>query len=212
MKPADQLADFVGRALEQGRSRDDIAQALQGAGWQGSEVARALAAWAEAPFTPPVPRPRAMVSAREAFGYLVLFSALAFAVWHIVSLGFTLIDLWLGRPLPDDYMADYRRAGLRWSVAMLVVTVPVFLWMNARLARAMHDDPARARSALRKWFGHLTLFLALFTLAGDAVWVIYSLLSGDLTGQVALKALFLMVVAGLVGLYYRRETGAADAA
>lgn len=211
MKPADQLAEFVGNALTMGRSRADTAAALEQAGWSPGEITRAMAAWADSSFTPPVPRPRDTVSARDAFGYLVLFTALAFSIWHINSLGFDLIDRLYQDEATDIYVRTYSLQSLRWSIALLVVSVPLFLWLNRRLALAMQADPARRRSALRKWFGYITLFLATLGLAGDAVATIYALLSGDLTLQFILKAALVLLTVGLVFLYYRMETEAADA-
>lgn len=211
MKPADQLAEFVGQALSQGKARDEIAAVLDQAGWSQGETARAMAAWADSSFSPPVPRPRDTVSARDAFGYLVLFTALAFSVWHINSLGFALIDRLYLTDQTATYIRAYSLESLRWSIAVLVVSVPLFLWLNRRLGLAMQADPARQRSALRKWFGYMTLFLAALGLAGDAVATIYALLSGDLTLQFTLKAALVLLTAGLVFAYYRIETGAANA-
>ena len=47
MRPSDQLAEFVGNALSQGKSRDDISKALGDAGWSEGETRDALGAWSE---------------------------------------------------------------------------------------------------------------------------------------------------------------------
>ena len=213
MKPAEQAADFVGRALAQGRSRDEVAGALRAAGWAEAEVARAMASWAEGGFSPPVPRPRSYVSAREAFVYGVLFVALGFATWHMVELGSALIGMWFAKDNFDDraYLEGYRLSQLRWSIAVLIVTVPLFLWLNRRQAKAMAADPASRRSAIRKWVGYVTLFLSLLTMAGNVVYAIYGLLDGNFTLQFAAEVALVMVVAGLVFLYYRLEAEDADA-
>jgi Domain of unknown function (DUF5671) len=210
MKPAEQVAEFVGRALAAGQRREDIAWALQAAGWQPTEVARGLNAWADAPFNPPVPRPRSTVSAREAFIYGLLFSFLLCAVIFINRLGFALVDKALGG-FVENYAREWATATIRWSIAMLVVTVPAFLWLNHRQVIAMAADPSKRRSAMRKWFGYTTLFVAALTLAGDLVYTIYALLQGDLTLQFALKAGLLLVTTGLVFLYFRLETEDTDA-
>jgi hypothetical protein len=211
MRPADQVTEFVGKALALGRPRSEIAQVLRQAGWQESEVTRAMRAWAESDFSPPVPRPRSHVSAREAFVYGLLFTALCFAVFHINSLGFSLIDLWLEEADPDGYATQWARSNIRWAVAVLVIVVPAFLWVNWRQAQSMAKDPAKQRSAVRKWFGYVTLFLAALGLAGDLVYTIYALLNGDMTLQFLLKAGLVLVTLGVVILYYRLETEDADA-
>lgn len=128
MRPADQLARFVEDALKAGRSRAEVREVLASAGWSTAEVDEALASWADIAFTPPVPRPRPYVSAREAFFYTLMFAALALSSWHITALGFDLID----RALPDvTETFRYSDTGsIRWSIAVLAVAFPVFLTLN----------------------------------------------------------------------------------
>ena len=208
MKPADLLASFVAEALAAGRSRTEIAEALERAGWTPSEARSALSAWAETEFRPPVPRPRAYVSAREAFVYALMFLALAVSAWNITSLGFALIDLWL--PDPGDDWAGWAAWNVRWAISVLVVAFPLFLVLDARERRSVAKDPARRRSAVRKWFGYTILFLASLALAGDLVAVVYALLSGDLTLRFVAKAALVAVTAGLVFLYFRGEMAEAE--
>ncbi|WP_212524920.1 DUF5671 domain-containing protein [Actibacterium sp. MT2.3-13A] len=207
MRPADQLAHFVAEALKAGRTRAEISAALHEAGWTGTEVAGALDAWAESAFSPPVPRPRPYVSAREAFLYALMFLALAMTAWNITTLGFELIELWL--PDVTDRFSRYNAQSVRWSISVLVVFFPLFLVMNARAQRAAHADPGQRRSAVRKWFGYITLFLAAIALLGDLIAVIYALLSGDLTARFLAKAALVALTAGLIFLYFRGEMGEA---
>ncbi|MBD3679082.1 MAG: hypothetical protein HUJ27_11885 [Rhodobacteraceae bacterium] len=205
MRPSDQLAQFVAEALGAGRSRQEIADALKGAGWAPNDVSEALNAWAEVDFTPPGPRPRPYVSAREAFFYGLMFAALAMTAWHLVSLSFNLIDRWV----PDierSYAYNYSLRQMRWSIASLIVFAPLFMVLNARVVRETRNDPSKRRSGVRKWFGYITLFLATIALLVDLIWVIYLLLDGELNLRVSLKAMTVATVAGVVFLYFRRET------
>ena len=208
MRPADQLAQFVADALKEGRTRAEISAALREAGWTGTEVSGALDAWAESAFTPPVPRPRPYVSAREAFLYALMFLALAMTAWNITTLGFELIELWL--PDLTDKYTRYNVQSVRWSISVLVVFFPLFLVMNTRAQRAAHADPGQRRSAVRKWFGYITLFLAAITLLGDLIAVIYALLSGELTARFLAKAGLVALTAGLIFLYFRGEMAEAE--
>jgi hypothetical protein len=212
MKPADHLAEFVGEALSKGKTKSEISAVLLKAGWLETEVGRATASWSDESFPLPVPKPRAIVSARDAFLYAALFTALAYSLWHINRLGFALITLWL----PDNVQSEWVIAGsygaVRWAMATLIVSVPLFVWLNHKVTKAIDMDPAMKRSALRKWFSYITLFLALFVLAADGVATIYAFLSGDLTIQFALKATLVLITVGLVYLYYKNEAEAADAA
>jgi hypothetical protein len=203
VKPAEQLAKFVGEALGQGRSRADIADALKDAGWQDREVAVALTAWADNSFQPPVPRPQSHVSARDAFYYGLLLVALGTVVWFVNTLGFDVINLALVENYESSRDGNWRLSRIRWSVAVLVVATPALIWLDRRIAAEMRADPSRRRSAVARWFGYITLFIALLVLAGDAVTVIHSVLNGDMTLRFALKAGLVAVTAGLVLAYYR---------
>jgi hypothetical protein len=208
MKPADQLAAFVAEALKAGRTRKEIGDALGRAGWTPSETEAALSAWAETGFLPPVPRPRAYLSARDAFVYALMFLALATSAWNINALGFALIDLWL--PDIDDFGSGWAAWSVRWSISVLVVVFPLFVILDARERKAVRTDPARRRSAVRKWFGYTTLFLASLALLGDLIAVIYALLNGELTLRFLAKAALVALTAGLVFLYFRGAMAEAE--
>jgi hypothetical protein len=201
--PADRLESFVRDALSAGRTRDEIAGALSAAGWSAAEIDAALASWAQGPFSPPVPRPRAYVSAAEAFLYGLIFVALAMTAWHLTALLFQLVDRWV--PDPGETVRALDNDGMRLSIAFLVVFFPVFLLLNWRAERASRADPGKRRSAVRKWFSYVTLFLAALGLLGDLIAVIYAFLSGELTLRFALKAASVAAVAGAVLLYFRAE-------
>ncbi len=203
MKSSDQLASFVYDALNAGRSRGDITTALTQAGWSDAEVRDALDNWATGDFTPPVPRPRPFVSAREAFLYGLMFVALAMVAWHLTSLMFHLIDRWV----PDiaDTSNYYDTRDMRFSIASLIVFFPLFAVLNIRANRSMKANAGRRRSGVRKWFGYITLFLAAITLLSDLIWVIYALLNGDLTLRFFAKAVMVALVAGLIFAYFRAD-------
>jgi hypothetical protein len=204
MRPADQLAQFVRDALLKGRSREEIGTALARAGWTRGEVQGALDAWAETGFDPPVPRPRAYVSAREAFFFGLMFVALMMTAWHLSALGFALIDRFLPDPT-DSAHTTFQLDQMRWSIASLIVFTPLFLLLNARTARAIAADPGKRRSGVRRWFGYITLFLAAMSLLGDLLWVIYAFLQGELGVRAICKAAVVALVAGAIFLYFRRD-------
>ena len=100
------LDHFVRAALEKGQERAAISTALHDAGWPAPEVSNALSAYAEVPFAVPVPRPRASLSSRETFLYLVLFTSLYISVWNFGHLLFEFIN----RAFPDVTQGRYNGA------------------------------------------------------------------------------------------------------
>ena len=89
---AQELETFVREALLRGQSRLAITQVLAAAGWSEAQTRDVLSAYADVEFPVPVPRPRASLSAREAFLYLVLFASLYYAAFHVGSLLFDLVN------------------------------------------------------------------------------------------------------------------------
>ena len=86
MATTDILTEFVREALLLGKTREDIRDALHDAGWSKREIAEAMDAFANTDFNPPVPKPRPQLTARDAFVYLVLFTALAFVATNLINL------------------------------------------------------------------------------------------------------------------------------
>lgn len=202
MARSDDLGDFVRQGLTVGRGRDDLAATLAEAGWSAREAAEALDGWMVAPGLPPVPRPRAHVSAREALVYGLLFLLLIFICWHVVMLGFQVIDSTLPG-LADRYPPS--PSALRWNMAALIPAVPLFLWLNRRVARDTAQDAGRRRSLVRRWFAAVTLLLASLALLGDLVAVIYALLNGELTARFLAKTLLIAMIGGLAFAWWRDE-------
>lgn len=199
---ADHLARFVRQSLQAGQSRDAIARALSDAGWSGAEIRDALDDWGDsAAGLPPVPRPRATVSARDAVIYGLLFVSLVILSWHIVQLGFGVIESLL--PYLDDSMPPVGR--MRWAIAALLAFLPVFVLLDRRVARASGADPGQRRSLVRRWFASAALLISALVLLGDLVATLYAALTGDMTLRFALKALLVAVMGGLVLAYYRGD-------
>jgi len=204
------LETFVREALLRGESRDSIRGALLQAGWTAEQANNALGTYADVSYSIPVPRPRAQLSAREAFLYLVLFTTLYLSCYHLGSLLFDLIN----RAYPDAADEHYRgwaAESMRWSIAYLVIAFPVFLFMASYVGRDVARHPAKRLSPVRRWLTYLTLFVAAAALIGDLTTLVYSVLAGELTIRVILKVIVVLVIAGAVFGYYlsdlRKEEG-----
>ena len=202
MATRDRLRAFVGEALAAGQGRERIAAALREAGWSEPEIRHAFAAWADEPFTPPVPRPTRTVSARDAFVYLLIFLSLILSAYHLTSLLHAIVDLTVPDPLPSHSGAEGR---VRWSISMLVVFGPLYLWLTWREARATAADPGQRRSAVRDGVTWLALFVAACVFLGDLVALIHGFLDGELSLLFGLKLAAVALVSGAVFLFYLRE-------
>lgn len=202
MASDDDLTDFVRDALARGLPRQRIEQALLQAGWDADLVRTALAAYADVEFPIPVPRPKAYVSAKEAFLYLVLFSTLYVSSYNLGRLVFSFIDRALPDPGQAGGMFEQTSLAIRWSVSSLIIAFPVFLFTSRLLGKAMRRDPSKRASRVRKWLTYLTLFLAGSVLLGDLIALVNNFLGGELGARFVLKVLTVGVIAGAIFGYY----------
>jgi len=199
------LEVFVRDALGRGQTRAEITRVLAEAGWPAEQVTLALSAYADVAFPVPVPRPRAFLSAREAFLYLVLFTALYISAFNLGVILFEVID----RVFPDLAVARYNLASsretIRWAVSGLLVAFPVFLWVSTYVGREVAANPAERLSPVRRWCTYLTLFIAVGVLIGDATTLVYNVLSGEITIRFILKVVVVAGIAGTTFTYYLRD-------
>lgn len=192
------LDTFVRDALLRGQPRADITRALLDAGWPTQQVALAIDAYADTNFPIPVPRPRASVSAREAFFYLVLFTALYLTAFNVGQILFDLIDI----NFKDIGHSPFGREQIRSSLAAVIVAFPIFLFMSRHIGRETDQNPAARLSPVRRWCTYLTLFIAVGSLIADATALVHGVLNGDLTTPFVLKVLVVLAIAGSVLAYY----------
>lgn len=198
---------FVRKGLLQGLPRSDIQKSMLNAGWTPEQAKTALSAFADLDFPVPVPKPRPYLSAREAFLYLVLFSALYLTAYHLGSLSFDLIN----RAFPDPAVRipPWSPDSMRFSASALLVGFPLLVFMSWFITRDLLRDPVKRLSAVRRWLTYLTLFIAVGILAGDLISLVHNLLGGELSTRFILKVATVAVIAGAILGYYlmdlRRE-------
>ena len=200
-----ELEHFVRQSLASGQSRQATELALTSAGWPVEQIRSALDAYADVDFPVPVPRPRPYLSAREAFLYLVLFTTLYVAAWHLGSLLFDLINRAFPDPTDNDSTIFRLRESIRWSTASIIIAFPVYLYVARFLARDLARSPIKRLSAVRRWLTYLTLFIAASVLLGDMITLVYNALGGDFTLRFLLKVLVAAIISGTIFGYYLRD-------
>jgi hypothetical protein len=154
-------------------------------------VAVALAGLGDVDFPVAVPRPRPSLSAREAFEYLLLFGTLYVSAFP--------------DPLWPQFRVEAITGAIRWSIAVLVVSAPIFLFMAASNSRRNGLEPILRASAVRRWLTCLTLAIAACVLIGDSTSMVYNLLSGDLTTRFVLKVTTTGIIAGTAFAHYQSD-------
>jgi hypothetical protein len=205
MVAKDPVGQFVRDALIADRSRADIRNALSQAGWSDHEANDALAEFSEVEFTPPIPRPRPQFTARDVFIYAVLFTALAFAATYLINLILAILDLRLPDSADSEWVERSATRKMRWSIAGLIVSAPVYFWMSLYTSRSIEKDEGHRRSLVRKWLTYIALFVAALTFFGDATYLIYKFLQGEATLRFLLKAATVAIVTLAIFAFYLRD-------
>jgi hypothetical protein len=205
MATADPVSQFVRDALLAGRTRPEIREALLAAGWSTREVEKALAEFSDSEFMPPVPRPRSHVTAREVFIYALLFTALAFTATNLVELIHNILNIRLPDSADNTYAYPRAVRQLRWAIANLAVSTPLFIWMTIYTDRQIRNDKSLRRSLVRKWLTYIALFISALVFFGDATYSIYTFLNGEVTLRFVLKAATVAFVSAAVFAFYLRD-------
>ncbi len=130
------------------------------------------------------------------------------SVSAFLSLSFATLD----QAFPDVLTASYQQGymsyaydGIRQSMALLIIILPVFLVVTRYWRKAMTGTLGHLDDAVRRWAIYLVLFLATVTIVADLVTLVKYFVSGEITIRFILKVLLALIVAGLAGWYFIRE-------
>ena len=198
MSANEDLQRFVREGLSGGVPREKLEEVLITAGWDGPEVRAALAAFADELLTLdhggqessiPVPRPKPSLSSRDAFLYLLLFTTLYISSFYFGRLVFELINYVFPDPLLSSQVNFDPDWNIRFPVANLLVSFPVFAGVSWKLGRDLTVSLSRRVSPIRRWLTYMTLFIAAAVLIGDVTALVFNILAGGLTLPFVLKTL-----------------------
>src|SRR3990167_9187917 len=115
------------------------------------------------------------ISPKDVFLHILAIAALWASAISFIGLIFQYID----RFVPDALYRDgYRSIGdsIRWSIAVLTVIFPVFLYVSRTLDLGYAEDPEKRNLKTRKWLLYFTLFATGLVIIGDLVTLIYNFL------------------------------------
>ena len=193
----DDLKHFIEQARQKGIDVASIFLLLRAKGWKDREVAEVMAGQE---LGLEIPERPGVGSARDVFFHLIAFTALYAWVIALIYLTFTYIEFAFPDPAQrvSDYAIESALAGIRASLATLIVSYPVFLGIWWFLLREIGRFPEKAKSAVRRWLSSMTLFVAAVTVMGDLTTVVYYLVEGDLTTRFLLKVVVLFVITAAV--------------
>ncbi len=140
---------------------------------------------------------------KDVFLHLLAIITLYVSAGAFLSLIFQYINVLIPDPIAGGFRGlSGAYSAIRWSIAILIVVFPVYLWASWFLNKGYQAQPFRRNSKVRRWLIYFTLFVAALIIIGDLVSLIFNLLGGELTVRFLLKVLVVGFVAGSVFGYY----------
>ncbi len=105
----------------------------------------------------------------------------------------------------DVLFSRFSASAIHYSIASLIVGFPVYLWALWFWFKSFANAPEKSESRLSKWLTYIILLIAGGTIIGDLIAAIFNFLQGEYGARFLLKALVILVIAGLVFSFYFLE-------
>jgi hypothetical protein len=139
---------------------------------------------------------------RDVFTYLLTTISLYVSAAGAMLIISGLADYWF----PGlEYLGEPWTESARIGISMAIVAFPILLYLTKLSRTRLRSGETSPDSRLRQAFIYLSLFVASVVVLVDLMVVIYDLLSGDLTARFLMKAVGLLLLAGLVFRYYQLD-------
>ncbi|HWO07246.1 MAG TPA: DUF5671 domain-containing protein [Candidatus Paceibacterota bacterium] len=142
------------------------------------------------------------VTPKDFFLWLGAVVALYSSIIAFITLLFQYINYAFPDPLSYEYFGDPYSGAIRFSMATLIVMVPVAILLMRVIRNDIAQTPEKNDLWVRRWALVLTLFIAGLAVVGDLITLINYFLGGDLTMRFVLKVLVLLLVAGGVFMHF----------
>lgn len=130
---------------------------------------------------------------------LLSVGLLYFSVGALVSVAFSVIN----NIFPDPIGGYYENIVSSWSLAVLLILFPVYVWTVKKLKTSIEKEPKREEARSRRWMINFTIFIAAIIILGSFVSIVFRFLEGELTIIFLSKALFMLLVSGIIIGFYR---------
>jgi hypothetical protein len=206
------LAAYVAGRVGAGLSKKEIREELLAVGWSDEE---ADAAYRDGLIALGIPIPsegsRPALARKSSTVDIVTnffsFILLGIAATALGTLYFQIIN----KRFPDP-LAALNGSGewavtsaIHYAIASLLIAFPLYFAAMRIWFRKFREDEGRTESALSRWLTYLVLLVASVTIVGDLITVLFKLLQGGITARFFLKALTILVIAGVVFGFYTLE-------
>jgi len=205
------LQKYIEEKVRGGAMKEQIKEQVVAVGWTEDEFDKF---YAEALMAIGVPVPattRGNYSKRASVGDVVLnffsFILLGIIVSALGTLYFSVINVFfpdaLGSTSYSSYYYSQVSSTIHYAIAALIVAFPLYHFSMRMWFKRFREDEAKVESKLTKWLTYLVLLGTSITVVGDLITVLFTMLQGEITARFILKALVVLVLAGMVfGFYF----------
>ncbi len=202
---------YSAERLKEGIAPDLIRQNLIAVGWSEEEAIGAVISGLIASGVPVPPK-----GARSGRGKLsstvevVLnffsFIALGVVATALGTLYYQVVDNYFPDPLIIRYGGiDVSPEAIHYAIAALLITFPIYILSVRLWFKRFRDDEEKLETRLTKWFTYLVLLVSAITIVGDLITALFYFLQGEITPRFFLKALTILVIAGIIFCFYFLE-------
>ena len=200
---------YATERLKAGLSPDAIKRDLLAVGWSEEEANTAIVGGLIALGVPVPPN-----GARTGHGRLsstvevVLnffsFIALGVVAFALVTLYYQIINYYFPDPLIIRYGgSDVSSEAIHYAIAALIITFPIYVLAVRLWFKRFREDLEKVETKLTKWLTYLILLVSAITIVGDLIAAVFFLLQGEVTPRFFLKALVILILAGMIfGFYF----------
>jgi membrane protein YqaA with SNARE-associated domain len=206
------IAGYVTERVRSGLSKAAIVEQLQAVGWSEEE---ALVAYRDALVATGVPVPSASLkraTTKRASTVEIVLNFFSFILLGIVAsaLGVLYFQV-INHFFPDalqvsqygGYAAQAASDAIHYSIAALIIAFPLYVAVVRLWFKRYREDEGKEESKLTKWLTYIVLLIASVTIVGDLITTLNTFLSGEISVRFFLKALTIVVIAGMVfGFYF----------
>ncbi|OGK11561.1 hypothetical protein A2954_01740 [Candidatus Roizmanbacteria bacterium RIFCSPLOWO2_01_FULL_37_12] len=145
----------------------------------------------------------------DSFEHVLLFFSLYIMMITLSSTLHIFIDHWIPSSLKlqevSNYLMDFNLSLLRFYVAGLIITYPIFAFLFLNIVKRTRQYPEVRKLKSRKVLTYLTLFFTFLLLIFNAISIVYNFLDGNVSVNFLLHFITTGTVNGLVFVYYLHQ-------
>ncbi len=208
------LQQHIETRVRAGATKDAIKEQVLAVGWSEEVVDKA---YADALVAVGVPVPTVGVKgAQHSASTLDIvinffsFILLGITATALGTLYFQIINKYFPDALANvqDYYYVMYPSGINtdavyYAIAALLVAYPLYYVVVRMWFKRFREDEAKTESNLTKWLTYLVLLGTSVTIVADLIAVLFTFFQGEITMRFFLKALTILVIAGMVfGFYF----------